>query len=71
MPPIPIIQGSVQTHWAVLRYLCTACLPDACDSKLKKRQEISEFWCAETCVEVIKRMMAGKYASFDPLSATC
>ena len=61
--------GSVQTHWAVQRYLCTACLPDACDCKPKKRQEISEFWCPENRAEVTKRMMAGKYASFEPLSA--
>ena len=69
--PIPIILGSVQTHWALRHYLCTACLPDACDSKPTKRQEISEFWCAENHAEVIKRMMAGKYASFEPLSASC
>ena len=36
---------------------------------LAKRQENSEFWCAESGVEVIKRPMAGKYASFEPLSA--
>ena len=63
--------GSVQTHWAEQRYLCTACLPDACDCKLMKRQEISEFWCAENRAEVTKRPMAGKYASFEPLSANC
>ena len=62
---------SVQTHWAVQRYLCTACLPDACDCKPMKRQEFSEFWCAENRTEVTKRMMAGKYASFEPLSAIC
>ena len=38
---------------------------------LTKRQEISEFWCPENRVEVIRRMMAGKYASFEPLSASC
>jgi len=38
---------------------------------LTKRQEISEFRRAETCVEVIRRPMAGKYASFEPLSANC
>ena len=37
---------------------------------LAKRQEISEFWYAEHRVEVTKRMMAGKYASFEPLSAS-
>ncbi len=63
--------GSVQTHWVVLRYLCTACLPYACDYKPKKRQENSEFWRAENRAEVIRRMIAGKYASFDPLSASC
>ena len=62
---------SVQTHWAVQRYLCTACLPDACNCKPKKRQEISEFWCPENRAEVIRRMMAGKNASFEPLSANC
>jgi hypothetical protein len=44
-------------------------VPDACDCKPKKRQENSEFWCAENRAEVTKRMMAGKYASFEPLSA--
>jgi hypothetical protein len=44
-------------------------VPDAYDCKPKKRQEISEFWCAENRAEVTKRMMAGKYASFEPLSA--
>ena len=62
---------SVQTHWAEQRYLCTAYLPDACDCKLMKRQEISDFWCAENRAEVIRRLMAGKYASFEPLSASC
>ena len=62
---------SVQTHWAEQRYLCTACLPDACNCKPKKRQEFSEFWRAENRAEVTKRPMAGKYASFKPLSATC
>lgn len=38
---------------------------------LKKRQEISEFWRAESGAEVTKRPMAGKYASFEPLSANC
>ena len=38
---------------------------------LMKRQEFSDFWCAENRVEVIKRPMAGKYASFEPLSANC
>jgi hypothetical protein len=38
---------------------------------LAKRQENSEFWCAEHRVEVTKRPMAGKYASFEPLSASC
>ena len=47
-----------------------AYLPDACDCKPKKRQEISEFWHAEIRAEVIKRPMAGKYASFEPLSAS-
>jgi hypothetical protein len=37
----------------------------------KKRQEISEFWPAENRAEVIRRMMAGKYASFEPLSTNC
>jgi hypothetical protein len=37
---------------------------------LKKRQEISDFWCAEHRAEVIRRPMAGKYASFEPLSAS-
>ena len=60
---------SVQTHWAEQRYLCTACLPNACDCKPKKRQEISEFWHAEIRAEVTKRIMAGKFASFEPLSA--
>jgi len=36
-----------------------------------KRQENSEFWCAENRAEVIRRMMAGKFASFEPLSASC
>ena len=67
----PIFPLSVQTHWAEQRYLCTACLPNACDYKPKKRQEISEFWCAENRAEVTKRIMAGKYASFKPLSASC
>ena len=61
---------SVQTHWAEQRYLCTAYLPDACDCKLWKRQEFSELWCAENRAEVTKRMIAGKYASFEPLSAS-
>ena len=38
---------------------------------LTKRQEISEFWRAEHRAEVTKRPMAGKYASFEPLSANC
>ncbi len=38
---------------------------------LMKRQENSEFWCTENRAEVTKRMMAGKYASFEPLSANC
>ncbi len=38
---------------------------------LAKRQNISEFWCAEHRVEVIRRMMAGKYASFEQLFASC
>ena len=38
---------------------------------LTKRQDISEFWCPESGVEVTKRPMAGKYASFEPLSASC
>ena len=38
---------------------------------LMKRQEISDFWCPEHRAEVIRRMMAGKYASFEPLSANC
>ena len=38
---------------------------------LTKRQEISDFWCPENHAEVTKRMMAGKYASFEPLSANC
>ena len=38
---------------------------------LTKRQEISEFWRAENHAEVTKRMMAGKYASFESLSASC
>ena len=38
---------------------------------LKKRQENSEFWYPENCVEVTKRMMAGKYASLEPLYANC
>ena len=38
---------------------------------LAKRQENSEFWCPENRVEVTKRPMAGKYASFEPLSANC
>ena len=63
--------GSVQTHWAEQRYLCTACLPDACNCKLWKRQEFSEFRCAENRAEVTKRIIAGKYASFEPLSAKC
>ena len=62
---------SVQTLWAEQRYLCTACLPDACDCKPMKRKEFSDFWCAENRAEVTKRMMAGKYASFEPLSASC
>ena len=62
---------SVQTHWAVQRYLCTACLPDTCDCKPMKRQDFSEFWCAENRAEVTKRMMAGKYTSFEPSSANC
>ena len=62
---------SVQTHWAEQHYLCTACLPDACDCKPKKRKEFSDFWYAENRAEVTKRMMAGKYASFEPLSASC
>ena len=61
---------SVQTHWAEQRYLCTAYLPDACNCKPKKRQEISEFWCAENRAEIIRRTFGGKYASFERLSAT-
>ena len=38
---------------------------------LAKRKENSEFWWAEHRVEVIRRMMVGKYASFEPLSASC
>ena len=38
---------------------------------LMKRQEISEFWCPENRAEVIKRPMAGKYASFEPLPESC
>ena len=38
---------------------------------LMKRQENSEFWCTENRAEVTKRPMAGKYASFEPLSANC
>ena len=38
---------------------------------LAKCQENSEFWCPEHRVEVTKRPMAGKYASFEPLSANC
>ena len=38
---------------------------------LAKRQEFSEFWCPENRAEVTKRPMAGKYASFEPLSANC
>ena len=38
---------------------------------LTKRQENSEFWCPENRAEVTKRPMAGKYASFEPLSANC
>ena len=38
---------------------------------LTKRQENSEFWCTENRVEVIRRMIAGKYASFEPLYANC
>ena len=37
---------------------------------LIKRQEIFDFWCPENHAEVTKRMMAGKYASFEPLSAS-
>jgi hypothetical protein len=62
---------SVQTHWAEQCYLCTAYLPDACDWKRKKRQEISEFWYPENRAEVIRRMIASKYASFEPLSTSC
>ena len=62
---------SVQTHWVVQRYLCTACLPDACHCKPMKRQEFSEFWHRESRAEVIKRIIAGKYARFEPLSANC
>ena len=38
---------------------------------LAKRQEFSDFWRAENRAEVIRRMIAGKYASFEPLSASC
>jgi hypothetical protein len=38
---------------------------------LTKRQENSEFLCPEHRAEVIRRPMAGKYASFEPLSANC
>ena len=38
---------------------------------LEKRKEFSDFWSAETCAEVTKRMMADKYASFESLSASC
>ena len=38
---------------------------------LAKCQENSEFWCPENRAEVTKRMMAGKYASFESLSASC
>ena len=38
---------------------------------LEKRKEFSDFWCPENHAEVTKRMMAGKYASFDSLSASC
>ena len=38
---------------------------------LTKRQDISEFWCPESGAEVTKRPMAGKYASFEPLSTSC
>ena len=37
---------------------------------LTKRQEISDFWCPENHAKVTKRMMAGKYASFESLSAS-
>ena len=38
---------------------------------LAKRQENSEFWCPKNRAEVTKRMMTGKYASFELLSANC
>ncbi len=63
----PFRPNSLGAH----HYLCTACLPNACDCKPKKRQEFSEFWHSENRAEVIKRPMAGKYASFEPLSASC
>ena len=39
--------------------------------QLAKRQENSEFWCAEGCAEVSKRDFGGKYASFEALSVSC
>ena len=68
---IPHKKVSVQTQWAVQRYLCTAYLPDACNCKPMKRKEFSEFWCAENRAEVIRCMIAGIYASFEPSSANC
>jgi hypothetical protein len=38
---------------------------------LMKRQEFSDFWCPKHRAEVIRRPMAGKYASFELLPASC
>ena len=70
--PLPIGRGvnrEETTYYLVRANICVRFLQIFVP--LKKRQEISEFWCAENRAEVIKRMMAGKYASFEPLSANC
>jgi hypothetical protein len=37
---------------------------------LKKRQEKSEFWCAESRVEFSRRGFGGEFVSFEGLYAT-
>jgi hypothetical protein len=76
-PPVPeIVIFEMSTHITQIRVPSKLIgrngiifVPDACDCKPKKRQENSEFWCAENRAEVIRCLMAGKYACFEPLSA--
>ena len=37
----------------------------AAAKRMQKRQEKSEFWCAENRLEVIRQVFAGKNASFE------